>query len=347
MLSVIVPVYKSEKYLKRCVDSILHQTYTDLEIILVDDGSPDNCPQICDSYCEIDRRVVTLHQKNAGVSAARNAGLDRASGEYVTFVDSDDYIEPHMYYSMMEIIKKCNCDVVMCDCVKEFSDHSESYTHNIRSGFYGKEQLKKEYYPHLLIMENMEYPATISNWLLIFRNNAIFANVRYIEGVRYSEDWLFGVCILKQAESFYYMKGNTFYHYYMNDQSATHKYVPDKWNDYEKIYFEMMKYFTKCNDYDFTDQLNKVLLFLIYNAVGEILSTHKLKDPEKVKKAKQILSKVYVRKMFSEIRIKSLQIPWKLKVLTYIFKYRIGLRAFVFNQKLMRRNNSCQKTKYQ
>lgn len=338
-LSVIVPVYKSEKYLKRCVDSILNQIYTNLEIILVDDGSPDKCPQICDSYCKKDRRVVVIHQKNAGVSAARNAGLDKASGEYVTFVDSDDYIDPHMYFSMMEIIKQYNCDVVMCDCIKEFPNYSESYTHNIRSGLYKEEQLKKEYYPHLLIMENMEYPATISNWLLIFRNDTTFRSVRYIEGVRYSEDWLFGARILKQAESFYYMKGNTFYHYYMNDQSATHKYAPDKWNDYEKLYFEMAKYFMKCKDYNFSEQLNRVLLFLIYNAVGEILSTHELKDKEKIKKAREILSKAYVRKMFSEIKIRSLQIPWKLKVLTYIFKYRIGLRGFVFNQKLKRRNN--------
>ena len=338
-LSVIVPVYKSEKYLKRCVDSILNQMYTNLEIILVDDGSPDKCPQICDSYCKMDRRVVVIHQKNSGVSAARNAGLDKASGEYITFVDSDDYIDPHMYYSMMEIIKQYNCDVVMCDCIKEFLNYSESYTHNIRSGLYKEEQLKKEYYPHLLIMENMEYPATISNWLLIFRNDTAFRSVRYIEGVRYSEDWLFGARILKQAESFYYMKGNTFYHYYMNDQSATHKYVPDKWNDYEKLYFEMAKYFMKCKDYNFSEQLNRVLLFLIYNAVGEILSTHELKDTEKVKKSREILSKAYVRKMFSEIKIRSLQIPWKLKVLTYIFKYRIGLRGFVFNQKLKRRNN--------
>ena len=99
-LSVIVPVYKTEKYLKRCVDSILCQTYSDLEVILVDDGSPDACPQFCDAYQKQDARVVVLHQKNAGVSAARNAGLDRASGAYITFVDSDDYIEPNMYFSM-------------------------------------------------------------------------------------------------------------------------------------------------------------------------------------------------------------------------------------------------------
>lgn len=337
-ISVIVPIYKSEKYLRRCVDSILNQTYTDLEVILVNDGSPDSCPQICEAYRREDSRVIVLHQKNAGVSAARNTGLDRASGEYITFVDSDDYIEPYMYSKMVRIIKQYDCDIVMCDCVKEFSNYSESYTHNIRSGFYDKSHLVKEYYPHLLIMDNMEYPATISNWLLLFRNNKSFSNIRYIEGVRYSEDWLFGACLLKQASSFYYMKNQNFYHYFMNDQSATHKYVDDKWHDYEILYFKMMEYF-KDTDYDFSEQLNKVLLFLIYNAVGEILSTQKLNSVEKVKKAKKILSEEYVREMFSKIKIRSLHISNKLKIITYIYKYQIGFKFFIYFQNLKWRNN--------
>lgn len=337
-ISVIVPIYKSEKYLRRCVDSILNQTYTDLEVILVNDGSPDSCPQICEAYRREDSRVIVLHQKNAGVSAARNTGLDRASGEYITFVDSDDYIEPYMYSKMVRIIKQYDCDIVMCDCVKEFSNYSESYTHNIRSGFYDKSHLVKEYYPHLLIMDNMEYPATISNWLLLFRNNKSFSNIRYIEGVRYSEDWLFGACLLKQASSFYYMKNQNFYHYFMNDQSATHKYVDDKWHDYEILYFKMTEYF-KDTDYDFSEQLNKVLLFLIYNAVGEILSTQKLNSVEKVKKAKKILSEEYVREMFSKIKIRSLHISNKLKIITYIYKYQIGFKFFIYFQNLKWRNN--------
>ena len=135
-ISVIVPVYKVEQYLKRCVDSILHQTFSDLEVILVDDGSPDNCPAMCDKYAGTDSRVKVIHQKNAGVSAARNAGLSVASGEYITFVDSDDFIDPQMYEKMLAVAEKYDCDVVMCDCMKEFPDHQEVYTHNIRPGFY-------------------------------------------------------------------------------------------------------------------------------------------------------------------------------------------------------------------
>ena len=186
-ISIIVPVYKAEKYLPRCVESLLSQTYRELEIILVDDGSPDNCPEICDGYAEKDSRVKVIHKENGGVSSARNAGLEAASGDYITFVDSDDYVDGQMYEKMLSVAEEYSCDVVMCDCVKEFSDRREVYSHDIRSGFYNKEQLKNEYYPHLLIMENVEYPPTISNCLLLFKRQQRGRQKlpRYVEGVRF------------------------------------------------------------------------------------------------------------------------------------------------------------------
>ena len=101
LLSVIVPIYNVEKYLPKCIDSILAQNYSEIEVILVDDGSPDGCPEICDNYAEKDKRIVVIHQKNLGVSAARNAGLKAAHGEYIGFVDPDDWISPSMYQEMI------------------------------------------------------------------------------------------------------------------------------------------------------------------------------------------------------------------------------------------------------
>lgn len=113
-LSVIVPVYRAEKYLKRCIDSIVNQTYKNLEIILVDDGSPDKSGEICDVYEKKDRRIRVLHQKNKGVSAARNAGLDMASGDFVGFVDSDDYINKRMYEVLLSNCLKFDAEVSIC-----------------------------------------------------------------------------------------------------------------------------------------------------------------------------------------------------------------------------------------
>lgn len=114
LISVIVPVYKAEKTLNRCVESIAGQAYRNLEIILVDDGSPDNCPALCDEWSRRDSRVKVIHKKNAGASSARNAGLSVATGDYIAFVDSDDWIEPDMYSSLLKDIFTFNADKAMC-----------------------------------------------------------------------------------------------------------------------------------------------------------------------------------------------------------------------------------------
>ena len=120
-LSVIVPVYRVEKYLRKCVDSILKQTMQDLELILVDDGSPDACPSICDEYAGADARVIVIHQENAGVSTARNRGLEIAKGDWITFVDSDDYLALDAYEQLLTAAKQGDCDLAIMDwaCVDE------------------------------------------------------------------------------------------------------------------------------------------------------------------------------------------------------------------------------------
>lgn len=114
LISVIVPIYKVEKYLERCVDSIVNQTYTNLEIILVDDGSPDKCPQMCDSWAEKDIRIKVVHKENGGLSDARNAGMLFATGEIVSFIDSDDWIELNMFEIMLNQMLEDNSDIVSC-----------------------------------------------------------------------------------------------------------------------------------------------------------------------------------------------------------------------------------------
>lgn len=127
LVSVIVPVYKVEDYLDKCVKSIVAQTYENLEIILVDDGSPDNCPSMCDSWAQKDSRIKVIHKENGGVSSARNSALDAAAGDYICFVDSDDFIEPNAVGYMLENIG--DADVIQCS----FSyDYLDGRTENLR-----------------------------------------------------------------------------------------------------------------------------------------------------------------------------------------------------------------------
>ena len=322
-ISVIVPVYKTEQYLCACVDSILHQSYSDLEVILVDDGSPDNCPQICDDYAQRDERVRVIHQNNAGVAAARNAGLDAACGEYITFVDSDDWIDPDMYAGMMEMANAHDCDVVMCDCLKEYENRSQVYSHDIRAGFYDRAQLEQEYFPHLLMMPNVEYPPTISNWLCLFRNTEHIP--RYAEGIRYSEDLLFGAQLMLNARSFYYMKDCCYYHYRMNPQSATHRFIPDKWQDYRKLHAKIAEVFGARAEGVFSHQIDLCLLFFVYNAVGELLGACQMPKRERIAKSKAILQEDEVRQMFDRLNICALPVSWKLKIMTDMYKHQLGL----------------------
>ena len=114
LLSVIVPVYKVEEYLPKCIESILHQTYENLEILLVDDGSPDRCPELCEEYGKQDSRIRVIHKKNEGQAIARNLALDLCRGEYVSFVDSDDWIEPETYETMLEAMGRTGADIACC-----------------------------------------------------------------------------------------------------------------------------------------------------------------------------------------------------------------------------------------
>ncbi len=114
MISIIVPVYKDEPYLRQCVDSILNQTYRDIEVLLIDDGSPDRCGEICDEFAKKDQRIRVFHTENKGLSAARNLGLREAKGEYIGFVDSDDWIEPDMYEVLLKRMQETGADISVC-----------------------------------------------------------------------------------------------------------------------------------------------------------------------------------------------------------------------------------------
>ena len=114
-ISVIVPVFKTEKYLNRCIKSIVNQTYKNLEIILVDDGSTDNCPKICDDWSNKDDRIVVIHKKNGGVSSARNIGINHSNGKYISFVDSDDYIDQDMLSKLVNCLKEKKSDISICN----------------------------------------------------------------------------------------------------------------------------------------------------------------------------------------------------------------------------------------
>ena len=179
LLSIIVPVYDVENYLQKCIDSILAQTFTDFELILVDDGSPDNCPALCDAAAAKDARIRVLHQKNGGLSAARNAGLDVARGEWIGFVDSDDYIAPEMYETLYKAVQSTGADLALCDYVKVDETGAlctQTHVAVPQKSLTGRELLQKAYWTTVQIACNKLY------------HRAIFAQLRYPVG-KLNEDF--------------------------------------------------------------------------------------------------------------------------------------------------------------
>lgn len=171
LISVIVPVYNVEKYLNRCIDSILNQTLKQIEIILVDDGSTDNSPIICDEYCERYENIKAIHKENNRVAAARNDGIKIATGKYIALVDSDDWIDPNMLEEMYNKAEEFHTDITMCDFRKVGVESEYTISQPIREGYYDRNMIESELFPCLIMFENIEFPPTISNWTCLLDVN--------------------------------------------------------------------------------------------------------------------------------------------------------------------------------
>ena len=152
MISVIVPVYKVENYLRKCVDSILAQTYPDFELLLIDDGSPDGCPQLCDEYAGRDPRVRVIHKPNGGLISARNEGIRAARGDYVCIVDGDDWALENMLQFIHDTVERSPVplDMVLFAAHNVYEDHLEETVNNVPEGYYDRARLEKEIFPFLL-----------------------------------------------------------------------------------------------------------------------------------------------------------------------------------------------------
>ena len=320
IVSIIVPVYNAEQYLTKCVDSILHQNLNNIELILVDDGSQDQSPALCDAYASQDKRVRVVHQENAGAAAARNHGMELAQGTYIAFVDSDDWIDPDMYKTMVETAERDGSELVICDCKKEFDAESQLYTHELRGGYFDRTAMEKEYFPQLLMPDNMEYPVTISNWLLLIRREVIVKNqLAFPEGMRFSEDLLFGSEVGYYAQSMTYLRGYAPYHYRQNPQSVTHTEYKDKWPLLRELWLQINERFGQKTDYDFTPQVQRCMLFLVYMAMNQRRYAG-LPVREFFHEAGALLDDPLVHEVLGAIRVSQLQISWKLKIISLIYQ---------------------------
>lgn len=263
-VSIIIPVYNVEKYIRKCLDSVVNQTLRETEIILVNDGSKDASGVICQEYADRYPNISYFYQENAGSAAARNCGLDHAQGEYVGFVDSDDWIEPDMYEKLYETAKaNQDTDIVMCRVFEEECPGSREYIFP-REGFYNKEQIKKEIIPYM-------FPAVTSkgnfrnirwsNVIRLFKRKLIAENlIRSCEGVSNGEDLGFLAECTLHASTYYYLP-EALYHNVVNLGSQSRNYVSNMWQRTKKLIVDIHRYIDGYNDAELSRSLDFCIFY--------------------------------------------------------------------------------------
>lgn len=289
LISVIIPVYNVEKYLDRCINSVVKQTYNNLEIILVDDGSPDNCPKLCDEWAKKDSRIRVIHKKNAGVSAARNTGIDECKGDYISFVDSDDWMEETFCEEMLNVIKENKADYAACGYNRVYDD----FVDHINCDGSVKVLDSKSFLKKLLSVQS---GYGFVHMKLIKRE--VVDNIRFNTSLKVGEDALFNVELCDNLSKVV-IYNKPLYNYYFNANSVVRKYDIN----YVDKYYESMKAM-----YEYISSKNYKKLKDLYNYIAYhvlLICVNYCYHPENKRDSKKCLKDVCNIPLFKEAIKKS------------------------------------------
>ena len=294
LISVIVPVYNVEKYLERCIRSILMQTFKDFDLILIDDGSPDNCPELCDFYEKKDKRIFVIHQNNMGLSAARNTGLNwtfkNSDSRWITFIDSDDWVHPRYLESLYVMVKKTEQNISMClyNCVDKTVLESDL------------KQIKYDLQNPEFLWDT-EYGATVTAWGKLFKKE-LFKDIRFPVGIL-SED-LYTLPIILFSQKYIAFTREQLYYYYYNPKGI----MNSNWNldklTMLKAHKKQIKFFRKNKLYRALKRQRTSYCFAL---ASFILQINQLENKEELKKI--------IKKLTMHLKV---QFFFKLKYSDYI-----------------------------
>lgn len=336
-ISIIVPVFKVEKYINRCIESLINQTLEDIEIILVDDGSPDNCGLICDEYAKKDNRIRVIHKTNGGLGFARNSGLEIAIGNYIAFVDSDDFVSLNMYEILYNEAEKNNADVCLCGFNRVIKDDIIlEYSNPMNKGIYTEDAVLK------VILANMlgappDYPKDdfigMSSWMGIYSKKIITENnIRFYSEREYiSEDALFNIDYFSKSKRAAIIP-DPLYYYCENAASLTKSYKGDRFQKCKILYKEIIR---RIQHLDIMDQakLNADRTFIANSRVCimQEVDNYKVNGLKNAKKniysicsdsvLKDVLTKYPIYKLPIKQRIFSIFTKYKMVSLLFILAY--------------------------
>ncbi|MBQ7043226.1 MAG: glycosyltransferase [Clostridia bacterium] len=302
-ISVIVPVYKVEEYLTRCVDSILAQTHTSFDLILVDDGSPDDCGKICDDYAKKDARITVIHQENQGLSMARNAGIEWAlknsNSEWITFIDSDDWIHKDYLKVLYETTVKYDVDLSICNCIKTSDFDVEIKNVEAKVTLFAPEDF-------------WCFRRYVGAWAKLYRKNH-FKSIRYPEGLLYEDIFVTYRLLFMQPKVAYIE--NALYFYFLRDDSITQKKWTPKVLSQINGVKQQLKFFKNQNYHKAFDTTVKVYLMVI------------MKQLDAIKKSEKIYIREYIKLWFL-YRINLIRYCKKIPITKHINMYRYAFPKF-------------------
>lgn len=329
-VSIVIPVYNVEAYLRRCVDSALNQTLQDVEIILVNDGSPDNCPAICDEYAKSDSRVKVIHKKNGGLASARNAGMELVEGKYLFFLDSDDWLEADGMEMLYNTAEQYQVDFVKYRAIRTgwpgMEENAPCMVEPVRElteGLYDKKRIVNEIYPRLLATSKLTMGPVVGAWGALYRVDFMRKNqLRFYEEVKFSEDLIFSANVVKAAESFYFIDTPGVYHYFFNPNSISKSFREGRWESCKSLISFCEKDFRNEEAYDFSEELEYLRWFCIMLGLNERI--HLKTYEERMQYCKKLLGDSVVRN--TTLKLNKFSVSWKQKCLMVMIKlnlYRI------------------------
>lgn len=262
-VSIIIPVYNAEKYLDNCLNSVVNQTLSSIEIIIVNDGSNDASLSICEKYAIRDNRINIINKKNEGVSIARNTGIEFATGEYIMFVDSDDWIDLNMCEVMVNEIISKDADIVFCNHIKEYNDKSKREEFDSKREFIGNNAVKSDIILPLIEEDDGDIhhkrASFRSPWGKLFKRSIIMNNnIRFNKNLIIGEDFIFDLEYLKYC-SRVSMDERNLYHYRINEDSVLVRYKENPWRFYKILLTYLEEYLRKnFNENEYLARLNKL-----------------------------------------------------------------------------------------
>ena len=322
--SVIVPVYKVEDYLVNCIESVLNQTFSDFELILVDDGSPDACPKICEEYAKKDSRIKVVHKPNGGLAGARRTGIKVASGDYVFNLDSDDLIEKDTFECAYNIINDTACDIVSFSYRWVKGTQTVSVTDDgIDEGLYGKKDIEKYIYPRLLMDENMCHISYYLSGKAVKRELLTPNQLNVNEKISLGEDLCCVIPCYLQAESVYISK-KAAYLYTVRNDSLSKEFNTKQIYQVEDIIKEICGTDMK-NISDFEAQLCRYSCFMCFTVLAAAAEGNYFKSIKELKKS--IINSSHSGKI---LRAEFKSISIKTRITVWLMKRKCYRTAFCF-----------------